>query len=762
MKALCLLLLIPCLATAAESEGERLYKKQCARCHGLRGEGTKKYKQRLEGDRSVEQLAVLIQKTMPESAPGTLSDKEARVVAGFVHSSFYSKLARERNRPARIELTRLTVRQYRHAVADLIGDFRWQRGPGGPNGLKGEYFKGRYFQPQNRVVERIDPRVAFSFGTDAPIAGKMEPHEFSIRWRGALLAPRTGEYEFTIRTEHAARLWVNEGRKPLIDAWVKSGNDTEYKANLFLVGGRAYSLRLEYTKGKQGVDDSKTNKGKRSLVKSSITLLWKMPHGVSEPIPSRHLSITAAPEAFVCSTPFPPDDRSTGWERGGSVSKEWDQATTDAALATAGYVAGRLDELAGTRENDPERKKKLLAFCLRFAERAFRKPLNAEQKALIERQFAAGKDPGTGVKRVVLVVLKSPRFLFREVGGGLDGFDVASRLSFGLWDSLPDRALLEAAAGGLLSSKEQVVRQAERMIGDPRGRAKLRDFLFSWLNAEAGSDNAKDTAKLPGFDAQGIQDLRSSLELFLDGVVWSDKSDFRELFLSEQVPLNGRLAKLYGVGLPLDATFRNVTLDGGKRAGVVSHPYLMSRFAHGSETSPIHRGVFLARGVLGVALRPPPEAVTPVPANLHPGLTTRERVSLQTRPGSCQTCHGTINPLGFTLEHFDAVGRYRAKDNGKPVDAAGFYQTRDGKTVKMTGARELAAFLASSPEVHAAFAEQLFHQLAQQPVRAYGPTTLDDLRRSFVASGFHIRKLAVEIMVVAALKPRRATTPGEP
>jgi hypothetical protein len=118
------------------------------------------------------------------------------------------------------------------------------------------------------------------------------------------------------------------------------------------------------------------------------------------------------------------------------------------------------------------------------------------------------------------------------------------------------------------------------------------------------------------------------------------------------------------------------------------------------------------------------------------------------------TCHGIINPLGFALEQFDAVGRFREKDNGKPIDATGSYQTRAGKTVQVHGARELATFLAGSPEVHAAFVEQMFHHLVQQPVRAYGANTLDELTRSFAANGFHMRKLAVEIMTLAARRKR--------
>src|SRR5262249_9149130 len=160
---------------------------------------------------------------------------------------------------------------------------------------------------------------------------------------------------------------------------------------------------------------------------------------------------------YACSTPFPPDDRSLGWERGSTVSKEWDQATTDAALETAAYVAARANEFVNVRRDDaPDRKQKLQAFCHQFAQRAFRKPLRDDQQPVVGRQFNAVMDPQVGVKRVVVLVLKSPRFLYREVGAGSEAYDVASRLSFGLWDSIPDRELLEAAAAGRLSTKEQV------------------------------------------------------------------------------------------------------------------------------------------------------------------------------------------------------------------------------------------------------------------------------------------------------------------
>jgi cytochrome c553 len=743
----------PALAESAPS-GEQIFRQQCASCHGRDGEGTKRYRKRLAGDKSIPQLTKVIAQTMPDDDPGTLSTAQAERVAAYIHQAFYSAAARERNRPPRIELARLTVRQYRSTVADLVGSFRPAVRFDEQRGLKAEYYRKRYFDGGARVLERIDPQVRFDFGTGSPLADKIQPHEFAIRWTGSVLAPETGLYEFVVRTEHATRLWVNDLNRPLIDAWVKSGNDREYRASLFLVGGRPYPLRLEYSKGKQGVDDSKTTP-KPPPTPSSIALCWARPHRAVEPIPSRCLAPTGNPETFVLATPFPPDDSSYGWERGTTISREWHQAATEAAVETAGYVAAHINALAGTHDGDGERDTKARAFCRRFAERAFRRPLTAEQKRFhVDRQFDAAKDLETAVKRVVLLVLESPQFLYREVAGGTDGHDVAARLSFGLWDSLPDEELLRAAAEGKLTTREQVMRQAERMLGDLRARTRLRQFLLAWARADQPREVAKDLRRFPGFDAAAISDLRTSLELFLDEVAGDSAGDFRRLLLADHLYLNGRLARFYGADLPADADFQRVK-PAGERAGVLTHPYLMAALAYTAETSPVHRGVFVARGILGVSLKPPPEAFAPLAADLHPSLTTRERVALQTKPATCMACHGIINPLGYTLEHFDAIGRYRDRDNAKPVDATGTYLARDGRTVTFTGARQLAEYLAGSTEVHEAFVEQMFHTLVQQPVRAYGPQALTDLRRAFAASGFNIRKLAVEIMTVSALTPRR-------
>jgi hypothetical protein len=733
--------------------GEQIYRQRCAVCHGSKGEGTEEHSRPLMGDRSIAQLTRLIAKSMPKNSEQKCTGEDAQKVATYIYEAFYSRVAQERNRPPRIELSRLTVRQYRHVLADLIGTFRGTAPADTQHGLKGEYFKARRFRTNDRVIERVDPTVKFDFGVAAPDPKKMEPDQFSIRWTGSVLAPETGEYEFIVRTEYAARLWVNGGKKPLIDALVKSGNDTEHHASIFLLGGRTYSLRLEFSKAKQGVDDSKKQK-KKPEIKASIALEWKLPHRTPETIPQRCLLPSSHPVTFVVTTPFPPDDRSVGYERGTSISRAWEQATTDAAIEAADYIGKNLTELSGVREDAVDRPARLREFCQRFAERAFRRPLDAQQKLLyVDRQFDLTKDVEAAVKRVVLFVLKSPRFLYREINTGQEPYDVACRLSFGLWDSLPDQPLLQDAAAGQLSTREQITRQTERMLGDSRTRAKLHDFFFQWLKVDQVPDLAKEASQFPGFDRAAASDLRTSLELFLDDVLWSDASDFRQLFLADELFLNGRLAALYGANLPVDATFQKVSFKTGERAGILTHPYLMATFAHTSTSSPIHRGVFLARSVLGRTLLPPPDAFTPLPPELHPKLTTRERVDLQTRPQACQTCHGMINPLGYTLENFDAIGRFRQSEKDKPVDPTGSYMTRKGQVVKFTGVRDLATFLANSDETQEAFVEHLFHALVKQPIRAYGSEKTAKMRQSFVENHCNVRKLMVTIVADAALLP---------
>ncbi len=742
----------PHAARAAEGVGERVYMKHCVSCHGKAGVGVKgEYSKPLVGDKSVAQLAKYIDKWMPEEEPKQVTGDDALHVARYMHEAFYSPIAQARNRPPQIEPVRLTARQYRNAVADLVAHFRPNPPRHDKQGLRGRYYKSRRIE-RRPVYERVDATVKFDLGPDYPDRDKFDPKGFTVRWTGSVIAPDTGRYEFTIKTDHAFKLWINADDRdtPTLDRWVKSGNDTEHKVSVDLVGGRAVPITLEFSSYRQGVGNSDQRKNVKAGP-AFVELWWKRPHAVAEVVPARHLSPNESPRVFAVTTPFPADDRSVGYERGMSASKAWAESVTGAALETARYVEANLRDLAGIQHLDPEDAPKLREFCVKWVEHAFRRPMtDAQRKLYVDRQFE-GTDVHTALKRVVFFSLTSPRFLYADFASmGGDAYDTAERLALTMWDSIPDRALLDAAKSGQLKTTEQVRQHAQRMLNDPRARAKMRQFLHHWLDIEHTHGLPKSDEFYPDFNEHLAHDLRDSLDLFMDDIVWGDRPDFRRLLSSREFYANGRLASYYGLELPADAEFMKVDAGSSSRMGVLTHPYILARFSYDDTTSPIHRGVFLVRSVLGRGLRPPPVAVAPTPADLHPGLTTRQRVELQTKPDACRGCHIMINSLGFTLEHYDAVGRWRDKERDKPIDATGAYEVASGETVQLDGAKQLVDFVTASPQTHRAFVVQLYHHMAKQSIMAYGTSTPDELTRSFAGQSFDIRKLMVEIAVRVA------------
>ncbi|HWD38937.1 MAG TPA: DUF1592 domain-containing protein, partial [Fimbriimonas sp.] len=701
---------------------------------------------------SAKELANFIAASMPPG-PKKCPASQAGEIAAYIYDAFYSPIAQARNKPPRVELARLTVRQFQNAVSDLVSGFHPAIPNSAAHGLHAEYFKGRYRDAKNKAFERVDPDVRFDFGTKAPAEKDFDPKNFSIQWTGSVLAPDTGEYEFSIHSRHSCQLWINDSRFPIVDGEVRSANDPDPTGTITLLGGRAYSLRMVFTKATQGVDDA-NKKDTKPSEPSYVTLKWRRPNHADEPVPTQLLFPDWSPKTYVVTSPFPPDDRSMGYERGDEVSKEWDDATTTAALETAGYVAKNLQEVTGVAEADKDRVPKLKAYCLDFLQRAFRRPLTDDVKReYLDKQFAATSNPEEAVKRVIVLGLKSPRFLYREIGSAKhDGYFAASQLSFGLWDSIPDPQLEEAAAKGQLATRDQIESQALRLTTDNRAWSKLRQFLLLWLKIDEVPDIVKDAKQYPGFDTSAASDLRTSLELYLQNTAWGKDASYRDLMLSDEQFMNGRLAGLYGVKLPVDAPFQEVKLNPGQRAGVITQPYLLTRFAYMAGSDPIHRGVLIDRNLLGRVLKPPPSAFAPTPASAHPDLTTRQRVALQTKPQFCANCHGIINPLGFTLESFDAIGRLRQSDNGRPIDCSGTYRAKNGEMVKFAGAKDLANYLATSDDAISAFVEKLFLNVAKQPPLAYGPTKLEDLKRSFSKNQYSIRSLLVDMAATTATK----------
>ena len=743
---------------AAPRAGEVVYRQDCMSCHGPVGQGVAgKADEPLVGEKSIASLAKYIAREMPEDDPGTLSLADATASAEYIHKAFYSGEARARNHPPRIELAHLTVRQYRESIADLLASLRNATSTTVSGGLAGHYRERPERDPkkpdQNRpevaFKDQVDPVIDFDFKDKSPEKGTYAA-QFSINWSGSILVPDTGEYEFRVTSLNGVRLYVNapEGgseKNALIDLWVSSGMSRSAQAPLFLLGGRSYPLKLEFFKYKE-----KT---------AGLKLEWRPPGGAWVVIPRTNLSPKSSSPVSVISVPLPPDDGSIGYERGASVSREWTEAIAKGALQVSGMIGPHLFTLAGTKADAPDRGEKLKAFTLRFAQMAYRRPLTDEQKADLTAIYAASVVPEVAAKRAFIFTLSNPAFLYPGIGPQ-DDYAVASRLALALWDSVPDATLLKAAAAGQLKDAAQVRLQAQRMMKDPRAKSKLRDFLHHWLHVEEGAEIAKDQKEYPGFDQGVVMDLRTSLDLFAESVVWSEASDYRQLLLSDTILMNERLAKFYGQKVEAGAGFQPVKMDAEQRGGVLTHPFVLATFSYTKSSSPIHRGVFVTRNILGLMLKPPPMAIAFMDDKFDPSFTMREKVTELTSKPACMSCHVTINPLGFSFERFDAVGRVRATDNKKPVDPTSDYTTSDGNVIKLTGARDVAIHAAESLSGQTGFVRNLFQEMVKQPPAAYSPELLGQLTSQFRADKFHVRNLAVEVAVVAALRPTVTTTPS--
>ena len=782
-------------AQASEEKGAAIFRLQCAQCHGANGEGVDdEYDQPLYGDRSLKSLTGLINRTMPEESPEECVGEDAAAVAAYIYDAFYSPAARARLRPPEILPSRLTNRQFRESVADLVGSFadesseeygetpRRRRGRGrrsapipeevlnAKEGLRADYYQSKGMNKKDkRSTVRIDTVIDFDFGEGSP-AEDIAPEQFSIAWEGSIFARETGIHEFRVRTQNGARLYVNSDLKsgdynrrddssapsqlPLIDAWVSSGEMREETARIFLLGGRPYRVRLDYFKYKE-----KT---------ASIRLEWKPPHGEWSVPSGSDFTPKTVRRVMVVNAPFPADDRSLGYERGAAVSKEWFSAVTTAAIEVAGEIEDRLDSLSRSRSGDDNRIARLKDFATEFCARAFRRPLSHSQlSSLVNAHFESADTPEQAVKRIVLFALSSPRFLYPDLAQteAPDAFTIASRLALTLWDSVPDDELLNVAASGGLDDATGVREQIIRMSNDPRARAKMLSFFHHWFEMDGERDLLKDNKLFPEFDTSVIADLRHSLNLLINDIVWSDRSDYRQLLLADYLYLNDRLSVLYGAadsGEPSEG-FRRVSLDQADRSGVLTHPYLLSSFAYHNNTSPIHRGVFLTRNIVGRPLKPPPVAIEFKDGEFDPSLTMREKVTQVTRDKACMGCHSLINPLGFSLERFDAIGRIRFEDNNKPVNTTSEFPSEGGEKVTFTGARDVARYAANSPTAHQAFVTHLFHYIVKQPTGAYGLDTLDKLKHAFTHSNYNIRDLLATIAEVAALhetQPRTTAVPA--
>jgi hypothetical protein len=318
-----------------------------------------------------------------------------------------------------------------------------------------------------------------------------------------------------------------------------------------------------------------------------------------------------------------------------------------------------------------------------FGSRAFRRPLDADERTALLGVFAVGRNGGTygdGLAAVIEMALQSPPFLYRvELGvpaantgvARPTSYEMASRLSYLLWGSLPDDTLLAAAKASQLDSKEQVLAQATRMLNDPRSREVVR-YFHDTLYGIVGLDGLqRDTTFFPTYTAALGTLFRQETEQFLDSVVWDGAGDFATMFSGSFTFLNATLAKFYGVTGVTGDTLRRVDLDPTRRAGLLTQASILTATTPGSHNNPVARGKFVWTQVLCQAVPDPPPGLNVVEPPFDPTRTTRERFIAHRNAPTCAACHSRLDNIGFGFEHYNGVGLWQDLDNAKPIDDSG-------------------------------------------------------------------------------------------
>jgi hypothetical protein len=472
---------------------------------------------------------------------------------------------------------------------------------------------------------------------------------------------------------------------------------------------------------------------------------------------------------------FPAEERRLGFDNNAS-------ALTISPLLAEQYLR-TAERLAGTAvENnlpallggcDPIRKGEdacAETFIQSMGTRAFRRPPEPDEVQRLTQLFTAGKAASgfkNGIRLALMAMLQSPRFLYRIEGGGpgpggvvaVDSWEMASRLSYLFWKSMPDAELLQAAAAGKLVTRGEVAAQATRLLADPRAKEMVADFHEQWLALSHLDTVEKDSTAFPKWGQSLIALMKTETRRFIDHVIWEGPGDVGTLLTAPYTFANAPLATFYGVSGPPGTAFEKVNLPPGQpRGGLLTHGGVMAMLAAPDHTSPVERGLFVREQLLCQPMPAPPNDVNIELPKLTPGMTTRERFAKHAADPSCATCHKLIDPIGLALEEFDAIGLSRTVDNGKEIDLSG---TLAGTDVDgpFVGTRQLSGKLATSEVMRDCVVRQWFrYGFGRVEADKQGDAcTVDLLKRTFATNRYDVKALLTALTETDAFRFRRNT-----
>jgi hypothetical protein len=468
---------------------------------------------------------------------------------------------------------------------------------------------------------------------------------------------------------------------------------------------------------------------------------------------------------------FPPENEVDGYRTYAAANQAnpslVESYVTAAEALAASATQNRLNDLAPCAAGETPANCGH-AFVSAFATRAFRRPLAAGELEPLTSLFDAGsaQSYARGVELVIQAVLQSPQFLYRvdslrsatpESGAVvLGGYELASRLSFTLWGSVPDADLLAAAGGGRLATPADVEREARRLLEDARAHDIVRDFGEQWLGLARLDGAVREGSDL---DVNMLNtSLRESLTRYLDATYFAEKGSFKDLFSSHDVWLNGALAPLYGAAAPANG-FEATTLS-DPHFGLLTQPGLLTLLSHSDQTAPVMRGVFVRERFLCLPVAPPPPDVNAVPPDPDPTATTRERFRQHTEQPACSGCHLLIDGVGFGFERYDQLGRYRATENGFDVDESGdvIATGEAGLDGTFAGAEELAGRIADSAMARDCLATNWYRYSFGRQEQPDDTCSLGQLKGRFSASGGDLKELLVGLTQTDSFLYRPAMT----
>jgi hypothetical protein len=397
-------------------------------------------------------------------------------------------------------------------------------------------------------------------------------------------------------------------------------------------------------------------------------------------------------------------------------------------------------------------------FVTEFGARAFRRPLNDAEVQRYLALFSLGSEDATaadGFRLVLEGMLQSPAFLYHtDLGSApssspvpLGPYELASRLAYFLWNSMPDAELFALAENGTLTTEVVLASEVERLLADDRAGKTIGLFHRQWLGLEDLPQKARDLELFPAWGPELASAMLAETALFSDYVVRRDDGLLSTLLTSNLAFPSGELFDVYGVSPPQGHVAGTpIQLDATQRAGLLTQAAFLADNAHNNQTSPVHRGILVRENVLCQPIQDPPPGVNTTPPEPTEFTTTRERFAQHLADPTCAGCHTLMDPIGLGFENYDPIGAFRTNDGLGAVDATGsLVEVAADLAGDFDGAVALANKLAGSREVRTCVGLQWFRFSLGRMESADDSCSVKDIRDGFEASGGNVRALLVQI-----------------